>query len=168
MTYMRFIAHRGNIDGKRIDVENSPEYINQALHLGYDVEVDVRCHQGRLYLGHDEPQYEVDISFLRGSMIWCHAKDLSALSILIDDPEIHCFFHDHDDATLTSEGFVWVYPGKQLVSRSICVLPELVGKKDTSLLYCAGICSDVIKEYREWYNGIQGGKLGSFTLQRKR
>ena len=38
---MKLIAHRGNIDGPNPERENSPEYIEEALKAGYDVEVDV-------------------------------------------------------------------------------------------------------------------------------
>ena len=38
---MFFISHRGNINGKDINKENKPLYINQALKKGYHVEADV-------------------------------------------------------------------------------------------------------------------------------
>ena len=38
---MILISHRGNVNGRFEDWENKPEYINDALNLGYDVEVDV-------------------------------------------------------------------------------------------------------------------------------
>ena len=38
---MYLISHRGNVNGKNPDRENSPLYIKAALTLGYDVEVDV-------------------------------------------------------------------------------------------------------------------------------
>jgi len=38
---MILISHRGNINGRFEDWENKPEYINDALSLGYDVEVDI-------------------------------------------------------------------------------------------------------------------------------
>ena len=36
------ISHRGNIKGPNMDRENRPSYVDAALQLGYDVEVDVR------------------------------------------------------------------------------------------------------------------------------
>ena len=38
---MILISHRGNINGPNPEMENNPEYIQKALDLGYDVEVDV-------------------------------------------------------------------------------------------------------------------------------
>jgi len=38
---MLLISHRGNIDGKQLNRENHPDYIEEALNLKFDVEVDV-------------------------------------------------------------------------------------------------------------------------------
>ena len=37
---MKLISHRGNIDGPQPDRENSPNYINEAIEAGYNVEID--------------------------------------------------------------------------------------------------------------------------------
>ena len=58
------IAHRGNITGPNPEKENHPEYIDKAIACGYDVEVDVWDVSGKLVLGHDVPQYEIDMNFL--------------------------------------------------------------------------------------------------------
>ena len=39
---MKLIAHRGNINGSEPDNENSPEYIDKCIELGFDVEIDLR------------------------------------------------------------------------------------------------------------------------------
>jgi len=36
-----FIAHRGNIGLANSKKENSPEYIDEAIKAGFDVEIDV-------------------------------------------------------------------------------------------------------------------------------
>ena len=58
---MKLIAHRGNVTGPNPLRENSLEYIDDAIKLGYDVEIDVRHieWEQQLYLGHDECQYPV-------------------------------------------------------------------------------------------------------------
>ena len=38
---MKFIAHRGNVFGPNVELENSPNYIDKAISTGYDVEVDL-------------------------------------------------------------------------------------------------------------------------------
>ena len=44
---MYLISHRGNLDGIEKDYENNPDYINQAISRGYNVEVDVTVELGR-------------------------------------------------------------------------------------------------------------------------
>ena len=53
---MKLISHRGNINGRIENYENNPDYIDDTIRLGYDVEVDVWMIEGVLFLGHDEPQ----------------------------------------------------------------------------------------------------------------
>lgn len=142
---MILISHRGNTLG-RSDKENHPDYIKTTLKDGYDVEVDVWFIFGKWALGHDEPQYVITKDFLQNSKLWCHAKTINTLQRLLDI-KAHCFFHKNDDATLTSKGYIWTYPGKILTKKSICVLPD----KAISLSGCAGICSDHISMYK----GIQ-------------
>ena len=61
---MKAISHRGNINSIEKDRENSPDYINEALKNGFDVEVDVRFENGKFFLGHDFNQFEIDKKFL--------------------------------------------------------------------------------------------------------
>ena len=129
--------------------ENTSEYIEHALALGYHVEVDVWLFQNKLFLGHNQPEYKVDFSFLQNDRLWCHCKNREALAQLLDH-NVHCFFHDTDDVTLTSRGYMWVYPNKETLEGSICVLPELHQCKKQEIGRCIGICSDYIEHYREF------------------
>tara|TARA_R110000796_G_scaffold220702_1_gene336791 strand:+ start:354 stop:779 length:426 start_codon:yes stop_codon:yes gene_type:complete len=140
---MILISHRGNISGKNISLENNPGYIKDAIHLGYNVEVDVWYNNG-FWLGHDEPLYPIGISFLMNEKLWCHAKNIEALLMMKMEDNIHYFWHQEDDITLTSKGYIWAYPGKQPIKNSIAVMPEIY--KD-NLDKCIGICSDNIKKY---------------------
>ena len=78
---MILISHRGNIDGKVIDYENNPDYIDKAIFLGYDVEIDLRFFNNNYYLGHDECQYKIDMKWLlkRKNKLWIHCKDTTAV-----------------------------------------------------------------------------------------
>lgn len=135
------IAHRGNINGPNPYLENKPEYILQCLNEGYNAEVDVRVIQDEIYLGHDKPEYKISFDFLKNENLWCHCKNIEALKILLLN-NIRCFFHDTDEATLTSDGYIWTYPGKHLTSLSICVMPENAGWNVPNNI--SGICSDYI------------------------
>ena len=145
---MKLIAHRGNINGPRPDFENSPEYILNTVRRGFDVEIDVWCKNDKWYLGHDEPQYPINFSFLKNKKFWCHAKNLKALEIMLKN-NIHCFWHENDDFTLTSQGFVWTYPGKELLDYSVSVMPEKASYSWNKLSKSAGICSDYLLAYQE-------------------
>jgi hypothetical protein len=135
------IAHRGNLQGSNQRFENEPSYIIEALKEGFDVEVDVWLMEDRLYLGHDIPEYLVGLNFLKNDKFWCHCKNIEALQFLMKN-NIRCFFHDTDDATLTSDGYIWTYPGKHLTENSICVMPERTNWEIKS--YVAGVCSDFV------------------------
>ena len=143
---MKLISHRGNLNGKIQNNENHPEYIDEALHAGFDVEIDMWWVDGRIYLGHDEPQFEVDDKWLTERMnnLWVHCKNVELLN-WIRSTSLHWFWHEEDTLTLTSKGFVWVYPGKQPIIGSIAVMPE-IHNEDVSK--CLGVCSDIISKYK--------------------
>jgi len=149
---MIFISHRGNLHGKVRERENNPFYISEVLGMGFNVEVDVRRVGEEWFLGHDEPEYRVDRLFLEDERIWCHAKDIYTLGSLLRI-DSHCFWHQTDDVTLTSENYIWTYPAKQLSSRSIAVMPEVANYKIVELKKCSGVCSDNIIEFRKKING---------------
>jgi hypothetical protein len=143
---MIFISHRGNIDGQNPERENSPSYIDETISLGYGVEIDIWFKDNKLFLGHDEPQYETSIDWLekRKEHLWVHCKNIEALVELINT-KVNCFFHYEDEVTLTSNSTIWAFPGKQPIKKSIAVLPE---RNNDDLSVCIGICSDFIKKYK--------------------
>lgn len=148
---MKLIAHRGNWKGPNPERENSPEYIIEALGQGFYVEIDVRFIRGEFYLGHDEPQYKVSKNFLMNPRFYIHCKNIGALREILEMRQV-CFFHDQDDATLTSNGEIWTFPGRRLTSKSICVMPEWNIKTDkdwTRFVENVGVCSDYLEETRE-------------------
>ena len=67
---MFIISHRGNLQGPDLIQENKPEYIDGALSRGFDVELDVRFINKSLFLGHDEAQHLVSLSWLNKKNIW--------------------------------------------------------------------------------------------------
>ena len=145
---MILISHRGNLNGKS-NKENKPGYIHKALWQGFDVEIDVWYVDGEFWLGHDIPHYKIEENFLENPRLWCHAKSIDTLYKMTSNSLIHCFWHQEDDVTLTSRGYLWTYPGKQLTKKSICVLPEFEDKKSKVILpkNVAGICSDFIVRF---------------------
>lgn len=144
---MILISHRGNINGKIPDAENNPQYIENTLIHGYEVEIDVWLIKGTLWLGHDEPQYEVSRDWLeqRAHKLWIHCKNIKAMEFFSSKDSFNYFWHETDTVTLTSKGFMWAYPGKQPIIKSIAVMPELNGDDFSK---CVGICSDHIEKYK--------------------
>lgn len=145
---MRLIAHRGNIDGPNPIKENSIDYIEEAIAKGFDVEVDLRHEDYYFYLGHDEPQYYVSMSWLvkYKDVLWIHCKNREALEKVSSSPiEFNYFWHETDSYTLTSKNYIWTYPGKTYTSNSIIVMPETIPEFDFSKLIvynCFGVCTD--------------------------
>lgn len=145
---MILISHRGNTLGKLEPFENKPDYIDKAIEYGFDVEVDVWVKNNVLFLGHDEPRYEVKSEWFefRSNKLWVHCKNIDAIEWFNNlKNKYNYFWHQKDDLTITSFGYLWVYPGKQPVKKSIAVIPEL---HNEDLSVCGGVCSDNIINYR--------------------
>lgn len=141
---MKIISHRGNLNGRNPSTENSIPAINIALYRGFDVEIDVWYKNKNWYLGHDKPQHLVDQPFLENKKLWCHAKNLDALNLMIKNKKIHCFWHQNDDFTLTSKNYIWTYPNKHTNYNSVIVLTK---EKDEIPKKCFGICTDFALKY---------------------
>jgi len=142
---MKLIAHRGLMNGPDNTIENAPVQICRALSLGYDCEIDLRVdNHGYFYLGHDNPDYHTTAEFLHKPGLWIHAKNLNALKWLTNT-ELNYFWHQEDDFVITSHRFIWTYPGKELTTNSVSVMPEWNDPNFTNLPNnCFGICSDYV------------------------
>ena len=147
---MILIAHRGNTVGRNPDKENNPDYIAKAIKQGYDVEVDIWYLEGKLFLGHDNPDYLVDVNWLanHSNKLWIHCKNMDALSYFNEyewnkSNQFNYFSHDKDLGVLTSHSYIW---STNLYDRGILVLPELFNKEP--LKGTIGICSDIVSNYK--------------------
>lgn len=148
---MFYIAHRGLVDGPNEKLENHPDHILYVIEdLDYHCEVDVRYIKNQWWLGHDEPTYKVDESFIGKQGLWLHCKNLDALYRLVNAPfHYEYFWHQEDDFTLTSSGYIWTYPQKHLTNRSIAVVPETCDNywnyaKSVNL---QGVCTKYVKKF---------------------
>jgi|JI10StandDraft_1071094.scaffolds.fasta_scaffold07924_13 hypothetical protein len=144
INFMIKISHRGNINGRIVDRENSPNYIDHAINNGFDVEIDVRWKYG-LYLGHDFPVHKTSIEWLykRRNSLWIHVKDIKAMEQLVNSP-FRCFFHEKERHTIISNSkYIWTHDLSECLG--ISIIPLL--SKDETILYpnylhAAGICTD--------------------------
>ena len=145
---MKYIAHRGLTDGPNSSLENCPEQLLKSLAEGFDCEVDLRVINDELFLGHDSPDWPIDEQFITQPGLWIHCKNLEELEFCQNNIKLNYFWHQEDDYTLTSKGYVWAYPGKKLSKFSIMVMPEW---EDSTLINtiganCFAICSDYINK----------------------
>jgi hypothetical protein len=145
---MKWIAHRGNVDGKKEHFENHPSYIDEALNLGYDAEVDIWVKDNILFLGHDVPEYIITQQWLeqRADKLWIHCKNSNAIEWFNSVDGFNYFWHENDDYTLLSNGKVLVKPGSKLIQNSICCMPEMGLNGD--ITNCFAIMTDNITYFK--------------------
>lgn len=136
------ISHRGNINGANKDLENNPDHIKSLLKSKIEVEIDVWLIDGQAMLGHDNPQYLVDYRFFEHDKLWCHAKNLDALIFMLQN-KIHCFWHQEDDYTITSRGYVWTFPNKPVSSYRSVIVDTSKNWKEKNY-NCERVCSDYL------------------------
>lgn len=149
---MIFISHRGNINGPIPERENSPDYIDEALNFGVDVECDVRYDCG-FWLGHDECQYSVCESWLlkRSSHLWFHAKDFETLKLLARYRSTYrVFWHEKDNFSLVGMNYIWCH-GQTKNLKSECIVPLLSKEEVIGCNYFGfgGVCSDYILDCKK-------------------
>ena len=148
---MKYISHRGNLAGLFSEEENSLKYIDNAISVCGNVEIDLRSYDSKLYLGHDEPQYPVtsDWLFERRHNLWIHAKDWESLQFL-NKTNLQYFWHTSDDFTLTSTGHIWSH-NFDLPMNNMCIVPllSLEEVKDYKQTGFFAVCSDFIFEAQQ-------------------
>lgn len=135
------ISHRGNVSGSKPELENYPDYLEYAIHLGFDIECDIRVLDDQVYLGHDHGQYKISHDFINKikNNTWFHCKNIEALYMFTQNYYNEKYFwHQNDDYTLTSNGYIWTYPDKITTNKSIIVDLNLTNKYEN--VY--GICTD--------------------------
>ena len=148
---MKIISHRGNINGPLPEKENRPSYIDSAIQLGYEVEVDLRYINGEFWLGHDIGQYKIELSWMepRKEMIWFHCKDIESSLELLKFVNYKFFCHSNDPYVLTSTNKLWVHDLKGKINKN-CIIP-LLDKKDISTYINDApyaICTDYVSKIK--------------------
>jgi len=171
------ISHRGNQFGPALFLqdENTWNSIQNAVKFGFHVEIDLwHVHENEIKenkenkenkekefkCGHESHWWSI-LTFEQihqyRHQLWIHTKSIPMLSQLIQynqkcigqdkDQQWHYFFHQQDDVTLTSDGWMWTFPRPHLYldpDHSIAVLPEY---HPQTLIKCKqnevkGICTD--------------------------
>tara|TARA_R110000824_G_scaffold300957_1_gene488995 strand:+ start:2072 stop:2527 length:456 start_codon:yes stop_codon:yes gene_type:complete len=126
---MILISHRGNLNGREPEKENTPEYVEEALKY-FDVEIDLRFREGAVWLGHDEADIRVDPDWLihNGDKLWIHCKDIQSILFLKKiDPDaesLNYFGHSQDEFVVTSMNDLFCIPSEELNENCVLVMPE--------------------------------------------
>lgn len=149
---MTLISHRGNLSGPCPAEENSISYIEAALRRGFNVELDLRTLHGKLFLGHDTPDYEVTFNWLyeHSSWLFIHCKNYEAIKFISETRIFNWFCHQNDTFGLVSNGMVW-YSDLASKPNKNCILPLLTQQQIKEypkewLRAAGGICSDYIQD----------------------
>lgn len=153
---MLIISHRGNINGPDLEKENEPSYIDEAIRLGFDVEVDVRVINGKTWLGHDGPEYEVDVDwfFERSYNLLIHCKNLEAAyyfeRVRPDIANLKCFCSISDPFCFVTQGYVWLND-VEVEPKDNCIVPLLNIddiKRYKFMDKLCGVCTDYPMEIK--------------------
>ena len=148
---MKLISHRGNINGENIELENTPYYIDEAISLGYDVEIDIWKDEDGFYLGHDEPTYPINLEWLveRKNKLWIHCKDFDSLTELIrvdSDPlQLKIFYHQREEYTIISDNHIWAHNIETADNKCIIPLLSRYDIENWIPTNVYGVCSDYIE-----------------------
>ena len=147
---IKIISHRGNLNGPQPKFENNIEQVEKCLNLGIEVEIDLWFVDDNYWLGHDNPEFKVSLIWLmdRQDLLWIHCKNINALcSLQTKAPNLNFFWHEQDAYTLTSKGWLWCYPNKQVPAptlikgiRAVSVMPEV---NQTDFKNFSAICTDI-------------------------
>jgi len=143
---MKFISHRGNIDGVRPAFENNPQYVDIALQYGYYVFIDVWYDSGNFWLGNKVKQYSIFEGFLEQEKYICNPKDWKTFDKLFSNEHIHTLWNDIDYYTITSKGWVWAHEHAEDYSENSIITHF----NDMDVVPgVAGVCSNYIRSIRE-------------------
>ena len=145
---MKIISHRGNLEGRIPEDENNPDYIHEAIESGFYVDIDLLLYENGFYLGHDEPEYQIDLNFFKNERLWVHAKSMKTAEFLYKQPLIHWFWHETDKMTLTSKGYIWCFPG---YSCKDCIIVDKNGRAPSCSDNIWGVCTDYPYRWRNQY-----------------
>jgi hypothetical protein len=136
---MIFVSHRGNVIGPDKKLENNPQHISELSQI-HQVEVDLWCVSGELFLGHDYPTNKINNTFFNDNL-WIHCKNIEAVDF-ISKSNYNWFWHDTDKVTITSNGTIWCFPNIYL-KNGITVMMGYTN----DIPNIKGICTDYLKKY---------------------
>jgi hypothetical protein len=152
---MILISHRGNTDRINRDLENTKDYIDQAIDKGFEVEIDIWLIDNQLFLGHDKPERKVEFEWLqdRSEKLWIHTKNSDALEFFISHCEYNFkfFWHTVEPFIITSNGKIWAHEYANVKDPSTCIIPPLSLEQieNTENRNWYAVCTDFPEVYKK-------------------
>ena len=152
---MKLISHRGNVNGVLSNSENTFKYIEDAITMNYDVEIDVWYCNDLLFLGHDNPELEVGLDWLLKlhKNLFVHTKNIDAFNLLRQKSDkIKIFFHESErHVPIINSDLIWTH---DLTDVRINSIIPLLSQKDLYMnlidnmkVIPNGVCSDFIEVF---------------------
>lgn len=146
---MQILAHRGNTKGPS-RFENHPDQIRECLAAGFGVEIDLWQEGSNCYLGHDAPQYPIELDEFDRLDVFFHLKSAHLPNLLRADAfAIVC-----DPFVVTLRGRLWANYGQNPSPNSVMCSPDLVGANEAlsdfrqRIIGAHGVCTDFPLEFR--------------------
>lgn len=158
---MILISNRGNISGCNPLLENTPDYIDSAIKLGYNVKIDLWYRDSKFFLGVEAPETEISWDWITDNLeyLWIQSMDTETFSFLLENGKALNFFYNKNDMiTFTSKGFAWSNSGNKHTSNMI-----VCNTDKTDGLF--GMCSD---DVYKWSKQIAVCFYGDAGLPKKR
>lgn len=154
---MKYISHRGNINGRVNEWENHPDYIQKTMNFGYEVEIDIWKNENNLFLGHDKPTFKIKIDWLlsKKNKLWIHCKNDTALFYLNKFEKLNIFYHVNDPFTISSANIILINPFFDTKYRDgILMMPELSKFNLEDIKKFNGIITDNIQSFENNINNV--------------
>jgi hypothetical protein len=158
---MLFISYRGIYDGTNYEDANSPNQIAKAFGYGVSVMADVWRQEDKIYLGNDQPLYEVTAKYIQGKKWWLNARNTEMqLWLAEQNPNLYPNWFYFNTPTppppyVTASNGKLITPGTEPINNnSVIFLPEINdrGLFSTVKLKCFGICSTYLSFIRRMRN----------------
>jgi hypothetical protein len=159
---MRLIAHRGHTKGINPSTklcENLPAYIQNAVDAGFDVEIDIWHDEGEFFLGHDLPQYPIELrqieKWAKKVFVFAHCKNVKAAIRTPFEYGLIPFAHSEDPFIILPDMHLWVHP-KEIDNIPFSVKKECIIVDGGNFRYDAldffGVCTDNPEDYKMEFN----------------
>jgi hypothetical protein len=139
------IANKGNLFGVIESVENTQEYLEEAIKAGFLVKVDLWVINGKMCSGENYPSYKISFNdILNPSKILFQTRNSAAFSYIIENG-----FHGFTDGSkfsFTSKG-IPISHGSSATDKTIVFFPENEPYEKIKNMDILGVCGDFVGAY---------------------